>query len=145
MHHTRNRNDHFHYGTIDVFLLVENKHRFLCGDAKTICHISEYTTVVKQLFGPTYIYAPLNNNLSLKIRYKDNYYITGDVNDNCHYKNKEIGRFILNNNDRSFRSDFVKTIISTPPTLPTQKKKSCPPKLHRKLIIRKIDMRKIKL
>lgn len=145
LHYTRNNYNHFHYGAIDVFLLVENKYRFLCGDAKTICHMSEYTTVAKQLFGPTYIYAPLDNHLSLKTRYKCNYYITGDVNDNFHYKNKEVGRFILNNNDRSFRSNFVKIIKSTPPTLPKQKKNSCPPKQHRKLKIQKIDMRKFKV
>ena len=158
--YTRNNSNHCHYGTIDVFLLTENKNLFLCGSAKTMCHVSEYTNTVKQLFGPTYIYAPLNNDLSLKTRYKDNYYTTGDVNDNFHYKNKEIGRFILTNNDRSFRSVFVKNDISeakapTPSKAPAtmtmgiatmaiapissnHKKNPSPIKLHRK-----IDMRKI--
>ena len=168
LRYTRNNYNHFHYGTIDVFLLVENKYKFLCGDAKTICHVSEYATVAKQLFGPTYIYAPLDNRLSLKTRYKDTYYTVGDVNDNFHYKNKDVGRFILNNNDRSFRAVFAKrsTIIAPmpiarapmpiarapmpmpmpiakAPTEPNHKKNSSPIKLHRKLNLQKINMQMI--
>ena len=97
---------HCHYGSIDVFLLTQNTDNFYIGDAKTICHMNEYKQIKKQLFGPTYVYAPLDNNLSLKTRYKNDYFFVGDVNDNFHYKNKEVGRFILNNHDRSFRVKF---------------------------------------
>ena len=106
VHSRSNGPRHCHYGSIDVFLLTQNTDNFYIGDAKTICHMNEYKQIKKQLFGPTYVYAPLDNNLSLKTRYKNDYFFVGDVNDNFHYKNKEVGRFILNNHDRSFRVKF---------------------------------------
>ncbi len=105
---------HGHYGTIDVFLLTQsssivsdNNVDFYIGDAKTICTMKEYKRVVKQLFGPTYVYAPLENNVSLKTRYGDDYYHIGDVNDNFHYKNKNVKRFTLTCKDRTFRCVFT--------------------------------------
>ena len=147
----RNNFNHFHYGAIDVFLLTENKYNFLCGDAKTICHLSEYKNSVKQKFGPTYIYAPLENHLSLKTRYKNNYFSIGDVNDNFHYKNKDVGRFVLNNQDRSFRSEFSISnkpiVFPTPPKIEKKSKvNNSPFKLsHRKTVMKKIDMRNFTL
>ena len=104
---------HCHYGAIDVFLLTQSSSivsdsnvDFYIGDAKTMCTMKEYKHVVKQLFGPTYLYAAIDNNVSLKTRYGDDYYFIGDVNDNFHYKNKDVNRFTLTNKDRNFRCIF---------------------------------------
>lgn len=110
-------NNQCHFGTMDIFLLVPNKNKFLCGGAGAMCHIAEYNSIAKQHFGTTYIYAAINSQRSLAARYKTDYFYTGDVNDNFHYKNDSVKRFTLDKKDRNFLIDFnhVKPKIPTVP------------------------------
>ena len=93
---------HCHFGMIDCFL-IERQGDYYCGDAKTYCHVNEYQNVYKQRFGYTYIYAPICSKASLSHRYKSSYFITGDVNDNFHFEDKNVPRFTLTKEDRSFQ------------------------------------------
>jgi hypothetical protein len=93
---------HCHYGTIDCFLLKLNG-EYYTGEALTYCHKQEYNDIRKQIFGYTYVYAPMCSVKSLKHRYGEQYFTVGDVNDNFHYKNKNVPKFILNNFDLSFQ------------------------------------------
>ena len=95
--------EHCDFGTIDCFKLWLNKKmNSYEGRAKTYCHVDEYKTVTKQLFGYTYIYAPICSVTSLSHRY-GNYFYEGYVNDNFHFKDKTIERFKLNKYDLSYQ------------------------------------------
>lgn len=102
LNYRTNGKTHCHFGMIDCFL-IEKKGNYYCGDAKTYCHIYEYSTVCKQKFGYTYVYAPICSRASLSYRYKSSYFTTGDVNDNFHFKDKKVPRFTLTKEDRSFQ------------------------------------------
>ena len=107
--------NHGNFGYIDVFLLNETDTMWMEGDAKTYCHVDEYKTIKKQIFGPTYIYAPICSIKSLKYRYCETYFYEGDVNDNFHYRNNKIKRFYLDHRDRSYQyvinvTNGIKTI-----------------------------------
>jgi len=99
--YSKNGEDHCHFGCIDCFKL-SLKNNSYDGNAKTYCHKDEYKNVAKQIFGYTYIYAPLCSIKSLKRRY-GNYFYEGDVNDNFHFKDYAVKRFKLNNYDLSYQ------------------------------------------
>jgi len=105
--HKQTSINHIHLGLIDCFLLKE-KNEFYVGEAGTYCAKSEYLTKCKQIFGYTYIYAPICSTQSLIKRYGKQWYTEGDVNDNYHYKNKSVPRFILNSRDRVYQIDIRK-------------------------------------
>jgi hypothetical protein len=90
-----------HFGLIDCFLLPEWRGNYE-GIFKTQCDIDEYKSSAKQIFGYTYIYAPLCSYKSLIRRFGDNYFSIGDVNDGFHYNNDKIPRFNLTIEDHSF-------------------------------------------
>ena len=102
---------HCHFGPIDCFKLIKMENFqgrplrpvLYVGVAKTYCNVNEYNNVVKQIFGYTYIYAPFNNHQSLQYRYGENYFNIGNVNDNCHFKDKTVKNFNLNHNDLSYQ------------------------------------------
>jgi len=93
---------HCHFGAIDCFKIIL-KNDVYVGATKTYCHIDEYKNISKQIFGYTYIYAPLCSIKSLSLRYGKNYFYEGDVNDNFHFKDTKIKRFKLNNYDLSYQ------------------------------------------
>jgi hypothetical protein len=93
--------NHCHFGNIDCFKLDFKQNSF-DGDAKTYCHVDEYRNVSKQIFGYTYIYAPICSFKSLSRRY-GNYFYEGDVNDNFHFKDNSVKRFKLNYLDLSYQ------------------------------------------
>jgi hypothetical protein len=101
--HRKDCEEHCHFGHIDCFKLTL-KDNFYSGVAGTYCHIEEYKHSYKQIFGYTYVYAPLCCDKSLSHRYGSSYFIEGDVNDNFHYKNDAIPRFKLEINDLSFQT-----------------------------------------
>lgn len=100
--YTHKGGNHCHFGNIDCFLLYSNGDYYE-GPAKTFCHKEEYENVYKQIFGYTYIYAPWCSVKSLSHRYGENYFKTGDVNDNFHFKDSAIERFSLQPNDLSYQ------------------------------------------
>jgi len=93
---------HCHIGVIDCFLM-KRKDDYYEGDFKTYCYFDEYKNISKQIFGYTYIYAPLCSTKSLLKGYGEKFFIEGDVN-SFHYKNKSIPRFKLNNYDLSYQT-----------------------------------------
>jgi len=93
------------FGLIDCFLLDESNSEFYNGVCGVPCSKAEYATLTKQIFGPTYIYAPVDASNSLSKRYGKKYFVEGDVNDNYHYKNPKVGRFRLNHLDYSYQID----------------------------------------
>ena len=99
-----NGKNHCHFGAIDCFKLeLNDKGEYYRGTAKTFCHVNEYKNIAKQIFGYTYIYAPFCSDNSLEYRYGKNYFIEGDVNDNCHFEDKSIKRFKLESGDLSYQ------------------------------------------
>lgn len=99
MHKVSDR--HIHFGSIDCFLMSK-KGDYYVGDAGVCCHIEDYKNLRKQKFGDTLIYCSLGNcNRSLTHRYGVKYYLEGDVNDNYHFKDKNIGRFTLQSEEYS--------------------------------------------
>ena len=94
--------NHYHFGNIDCFLLYSNGDYYE-GVAKTFCHKEEYTNVYKQIFGYTYIYAPWCSVKSLSYRYDNDYFTSGDVNDNFHFKDSTVQRFSLQPHDLSYQ------------------------------------------
>ena len=92
---------HSFIGSIDCFKLALKNNSY-DGDAGTYCHKDEYKNIAKQIFGYTYIYAPLCSKKSLTRRY-GNYFCEGDVNDNFHFKDDYVKRFKLNNYDLSYQ------------------------------------------
>ena len=95
---------HCHAGTIDCFLLKNIHEEYYKGRPVTYCYKDEYTQVCKQKFGYTYIHAPIDSTKSMTLRYGDKYYDEGDVNDNYHFKDKNIPRFKLDYRDMSFQT-----------------------------------------
>ena len=91
-----------HLGPIDCFKL-KKKGDFYIGPAKTMCSVNEYNNVVKQIFGYTYIYAPFCNKESLTRRYGADYFFKGNVNDNFHFKDKNVKIFNLNHKDYCYQ------------------------------------------
>jgi len=94
-------NAHCHFGPIDCFKLTL-KDKYYEGEAKTYCSVDEYYNVVKQIFGYTYIYAPLCSEKSLRKRY-GNYFNEGNVNDNFHFTDKSVKVFNLTHHDLSYQ------------------------------------------
>jgi len=95
---------HCYAGTIDCFLLKNIHEEYYKGRPVTYCYKDEYTQVCKQKFGYTYIHAPIDSTKSMTLRYGDKYYDEGDVNDNYHFKDKNIPRFKLDYRDMSFQT-----------------------------------------
>ena len=104
LHYRNNGKTHCHFGPIDCFL-IERQGDYHCGIGGTYCHVNEYENVYKQKFGYTYVYAPICSKASLSHRYKSSYFITGDVNDNFHFKDENVPRFTLTKEDRSFQPE----------------------------------------
>jgi hypothetical protein len=88
--------------SVDLFLL-KKEGDYYSGFAKTYCHIDEYQPVYKQIFGYTYIYAPISCTKSLTHRYGDKYFTEADVNDGCHFSNADIGKYTLVPYDLSYQ------------------------------------------
>lgn len=100
--YSSNGNSHCHFGPIDCFKLVlkQNVYKGVCG---TSCTVDEYKSVVKQIFGYSYVYASFCSKTSLSKRYGKQYFYTGNVNDNFHFKDKSVKNFTLNHNDLSYQ------------------------------------------
>jgi hypothetical protein len=101
---TKALSNHYHIGEIDCFLLVKSGDYYK-GVAKTYCHVDEYDTVYKQIFGYSYVYAPWSSEKSLSLRYGKDYFTTGNVNDNFHFKDGKIKNFRLTMEDRSYQTN----------------------------------------
>jgi len=102
---TVNSHTHFHYGTIDCFLItLDGAGSRFAGEADTICFADEYATKVNQIFGSTHICAPTSCHKSLAARYKDDYFTTGNVNDNFHFKDLSVGTFTLTSDDMTYQT-----------------------------------------
>lgn len=86
------RNKHYHLGTLDIFLLEENGEWYE-GENETYCHKDELATLRKQVFGKTYVYAPVNSFKTLERKYGTDYYRLGMV--------KGQDPFILEKEDRT--------------------------------------------
>jgi hypothetical protein len=72
------KNARYHLGTLDIFLL-EDKGEWYEGENNTLCHKSEYPTIVKHTFGKTYIYAPTDSSKTLEKKYGPDFYSMGCV------------------------------------------------------------------
>ena len=93
-----------HFGVIDCLHLEYNvEANSYVGIAGTFCSIDEYENIVKQIFGYSYIMAPVTSVLSLSRRYGSNYFSNGNVNDNYHFKDETVSKFILNKYDLSYQ------------------------------------------
>ncbi len=94
-----------HFGVIDCIHLYDfvpdiNSY---CGIAGTFCSVDEYENTVKQIFGYSYIVAPVTSVKSLSQRYGINYFNTGNVNDNYHFRDESVSTFTLDPHDLSYQ------------------------------------------
>ena len=95
---------HCHFGLVDCFKIQLNKNKKMySGPCKTFCTEEEYKNRKKQILGNTWVYLPFNSNESLKHRYGDDYFFTGNVNDNFHFVDKSVKNFKLNEYDKSYQ------------------------------------------
>lgn len=93
-----------HFGVIDCLHLELNPEaNNYEGIAGTFCSMDEYKNTVKQIFGYSYIYAPVTSVKSLSHRYGINYFSNGNVNDNYHFKDNTVSLFTLNKYDLSYQ------------------------------------------
>jgi hypothetical protein len=98
---SRTECQHCHFGSIDCFKMISDGD-YWTSVARGHLHKDDHKTVCKQPFGKTFINAPLCSITSLSRRYKQNYFSTGDVSDNFHFKDRSVPRFSLTPEDRSF-------------------------------------------
>ena len=93
-----------HFGVIDCLHLEYNvEANSYVGIAGTFCSIDEYKNTVKQIFGYSYIMAPVTSVKSLSHRYGINYFSNGNINDNYHFKDNTVSTFTLNKYDLSYQ------------------------------------------
>lgn len=93
-----------HFGVIDCLHLELNTNiNSYCGIAGTFCSVDEYENTVKQIFGYSYVMAPVTSVKSLSYRYGKNYFNAGNVNDNYHFKDVSVSVFTLEPNDLSYQ------------------------------------------
>ena len=94
-----------HFGVIDCIHLYDfvQDMNCYCGIAGTFCSVDEYENTVKQIFGYSYIHAPVTSVKSLSHRYGSNYFNTGNVNDNYHFRDNTVSTFTLDPCDLSYQ------------------------------------------